>query len=137
QVHEHGQPAGRSVGKTVHEWRRDRGLTLRDLGAKTGLSPSYISAVEGNKAAPSIASIQKLAAAFDTNVLTLMNNSYEAPDTPLVRVADRRVVSRDKGTLIEDLSTAGSNLEPLLFTLQPGGGSEGAISHEGEEFLLL
>jgi DNA-binding transcriptional MerR regulator/quercetin dioxygenase-like cupin family protein len=127
----------RSVGQTIRSLRKRRELTLRDVAAMTGLSPSYISSVERGSAAPSIASLQKIGAAFETNVLGLMTDSYEAPNSPLVRASARRVLESDKGVRIEDLSTAGSNLEPLLFTFQPGCGSDGAISHEGEEFLLV
>jgi quercetin dioxygenase-like cupin family protein len=81
--------------------------------------------------------LQKIAAVFDTNVLGLMTDSYEPSDSPLVRADSRRVLDSDKGVRIEDLSTTGSNLEPLLFTFQPGCGSDGAISHEGEEFLFV
>jgi DNA-binding transcriptional MerR regulator/quercetin dioxygenase-like cupin family protein len=127
----------RSVGSAIRDLRKEHGLTLRDLSRSTGLSASYISSVERGSAAPSIASLQKIGAVFDTNVLGLMSESYEAPCSPLVRVDGRRVLDSDKGVRIEDLSTAGSNLEPLLFTFQPGCGSDGAISHEGEEFLYV
>jgi DNA-binding transcriptional MerR regulator/quercetin dioxygenase-like cupin family protein len=127
----------RTVGQTVREWRRRKSLTLRGLGDLTGLSASYISAVERGLAAPSIASLQKLGAAFGTNVLALMADSYEPPDTPVVRASGRRVLEGDNGVTIEDLSTAGSNLEPLIFTFEPGSGSDGPISHEGEEFLYV
>jgi DNA-binding transcriptional MerR regulator/quercetin dioxygenase-like cupin family protein len=127
----------RGVGNTIRDMRKQRGMTLRDLSRATGLSASYISSVERGSAAPSIASLQKISAVFETNVLGLMTDSYEAPDSPLVRATNRRVLESDKGVRIEDLSTAGSNLEPLLFTFQPGCGSDGAISHEGEEFLIV
>jgi DNA-binding transcriptional MerR regulator/quercetin dioxygenase-like cupin family protein len=133
-----GEPSSaRGVGHTIRGLRKQRGLTLRDVSAMTGLSASYLSAVERGAAAPSIASLQKIGAAFDTNVLGLMSDSYEAPSSPLVRAAARRVLDSEKGVRIEDLSTAGSDLEPLLFTFQPGCGSDGAISHEGEEFLYV
>lgn len=127
----------RSVGNTIRELRKQHGMTLRDLSKSTGLSASYISSVERGSAAPSIASLQKIAATFETNVLGIMTDSYELPDSPVVRATGRRVLDSDKGVRIEDLSTAGSNLEPLLFTFQPGCGSDGAISHEGEEFLFV
>lgn len=127
----------RSAGTAIRALRKERGLTLRELSELTGLSPSYIGSVERGSAAPSIASLQKIAAVFDTNVLGLMTDSYAPSDSPLVRANSRRVLDSDKGVRIEDLSTAGSNLEPLLFTFQPGCGSDGAISHEGEEFLLV
>lgn len=126
----------RGVAHTIRNLRKSRDLTLRDVSAMTGLSPSYISALERGAAVPSIASLQKIAAAFDTNVLGLVSESYEAPNL-LVRADARRVIEGDKGVRIEDMSTAGSNLEPLLFTFNPGCGSDGAITHEGEEFLFV
>lgn len=131
-----GLAHARHAGGAIRDLRKGRKLTLRDVAAMTGLSASYISAVERGTAVPSIASLQKLGAAFDTNVLGLMTESYEAPNL-LVRAHSRRVLDSDKGVRIEDLSTAGSNLEPLLFTFEPGCGSDGAISHEGEEFLFV
>ena len=127
----------RTVGDTIRELRSQHALTLRQVSELTGLSLSYLSAVERSLASPSIASLQKLASAFDTNVLTLMSDSYEAPDTPVIRRGERRVLRSDHGVTIEDLSTARSELEPLVFTIQPGAGSEGALSHEGEEFLYV
>jgi DNA-binding transcriptional MerR regulator/mannose-6-phosphate isomerase-like protein (cupin superfamily) len=127
----------RCLGDTVRDLRRRSGLTLRQVSDRTGLSPSYISSVERSLASPSIASLQKFAGAFDTNVPALMSGSDEAPESPLVRVGDRRVLHSDKGVTIEDMSTAGSNLEPLIFTVQPGAGSDGPLSHEGEEFLYV
>ncbi|MGH3642760.1 MAG: MerR family transcriptional regulator, partial [Mycobacterium sp.] len=96
----------RSVGNTIRELRKQRGMTLRDLSASTGLSASYISSVERGSAAPSIASLQKIAATFETNVLGIMTDSYELPDSPLVRATERRAFDSDKGVRIEDLSTA-------------------------------
>ncbi|GFG52455.1 LacI family transcriptional regulator [Mycolicibacterium agri] len=133
------QPApahARGVGNTIRDLRREHKLTLRDLSARTGLSASYISALERGTAAPSIASLQKIAAVFDTNVLGLMNESYDAPNL-LVRADARRIIQGERGVRIEDMSTSGTNLEPLLFTFEPGCGSDGAISHEGEEFLFV
>lgn len=126
-----------TVGQTVRGLRKRAGLSLRDVSEVTGLSASYISSIERGAAAPSIASLQKLGAAFDTNAISLMDGSYAAPNSLVVRAGERRVLDSDHGVRIEDLSTSGSNLEPLIFTFQPGCGSEGAISHEGEEFLLV
>ena len=133
------QPApahARGVGNAIRDLRKDRELTLREVSTLTGLSASYISALERGTAAPSIASLQKVAAVFDTNVLGLMNESYDAPNL-LVRADARRIIEGERGVRIEDMSTLGTNLEPLLFTFAPGCGSDGAISHEGEEFLFV
>ena len=126
-----------SVGRNVHTWRVRHEMTLRQVSELTGLSPSYISAIERCMASPTIASLQKLAKAFGTNVLTLLGEAYQAPATPVTRAGQRPILESSKGVTIEDCSTAETNLEPLLFVIQPGCGSDGPLVHEGEEFLYV
>lgn len=126
----------RGVGQTIRNLRKSHDMTLRDVAAMTGLSPSYISSVERGNAAPSIASMQKIGAVFETNVLNLMTDSYEAPSL-LVRADSRREIDLGKGVRVEDMSTVDSSLETLLFTIQPGCGTDGPITHEGEEVLFV
>ena len=127
----------RSVGDVVRTMRARSGLTLRQVAEQTGLSPSYVSSIERSLAHPSIATLSKLAACFDTNVLSLMSDAYRPRGDPLVRATDRRILDSEGGVTIEDMSTEGNNLEPLLITIQPGAGSDGPLSHEGEEFLFV
>lgn len=54
-----------TVGIRLKDARESRGLTLKQLGVKTGLSPSYLSLVENDKRAPSEAAIKLLCAALD------------------------------------------------------------------------
>jgi len=136
-AHDGGGQRGRSVGETLRRLRADSGKTLRQVAAETGLSPSYVNSVERSLATPSLTSLQKLAVAFGTNVQGLMSEPGAAPDTVLVRAAERRVLDSGHGVTIEDMSTAASNLESLLFTIQPGAGSDGAFNHEGEEMLYM
>lgn len=125
------------VGQNLRTMRVRHEMSLRQLSELTGLSPSYISAIERGIASPSIASLQKLATAFSTNVLALLADSYEAASTPVTRAGQRPILDDKKGVTIEDCSTAESNLEPLIFTVQPGAGSDGPLVHEGEEFLYV
>jgi DNA-binding transcriptional MerR regulator/mannose-6-phosphate isomerase-like protein (cupin superfamily) len=126
-----------TLGARLRALRAARGDTLRRVAERTGLSPSYINSVERSLSSPSIASLQKLAAAFDTNVIALLGGAYQAPDTPLIRRVERTLLESSHGVTIEDLSTARSGLEPLMFTIAPGAGSDGAVSHAGEEVLLV
>lgn len=138
-VHASNYPdeAARNVGETLKLLRSVSRLTLRQVAERTGLSPSYISSVERSLAVPSLASLQKLAVAFGTNVQGLMVRAKGTPDTVFVRSSERRILNSGDGVTIEDMSTASSNLESLLFTVLPGAGSDGAFSHEGEEMLYI
>ena len=136
----HHSGEGRSpggVGPAVHAFRVRHEMTLRDLADVTGLSPSYISAVERSLTSPSIASLQKLAKALGTNVLTLLGEGREAPDQPVTRAGQRPILQSNKGVTIEDLSIGKTDLEPIIITIEPGCGSDGPLSHAGEEFLYM
>ena len=137
QIAHGGGQSVQGVGDALKLLRAETRLTLRQVSARTGLSPSYISSVERSLAVPSLATLQKLAVAFGTNVQGLMGQPSEAPDSVLVRANERRVLDSGAGVTIEDMSTAASNLESLLFTIQPGAGSDGSFSHEGEEMLYV
>jgi DNA-binding transcriptional MerR regulator/quercetin dioxygenase-like cupin family protein len=126
-----------TIGRRLRDLRIRKGLSLRELAGRTGLSSSYISSIERSLSSPSVASMSKIAAELDTNVPALLGDSGRIPvSSPVVRADARRVMSAE-GVEIEDLSTPTGNLEPLLMTVRSGAGSEGSYCHEGEEFLYM
>jgi len=129
--------AQRTVGERLRGLRRKRGLSLRDLSEKTELSPSYISALERSLSTASVSSLQKLAAALDTQVPALLGGTVTT-SSPVVRRRERQGPPGDTpGVVFEDLSTSGSQLEPLLMKIDAGAGSDGSYCHGGEEFLYI
>ena len=66
-----------------------------------------------------------------------MGDSYGVHEDPVVRANERRVLDSDDGIVIEDMSTFGNDLEPIIITISPGSGTKGPLSHEGEEFLFV
>lgn len=57
-------------------FRAHRGLTLRELSRRTGISPSYLSEIERRRKPGSAATLAKLAAALDTTIDTLLTDSH-------------------------------------------------------------
>jgi DNA-binding XRE family transcriptional regulator len=51
----------------LRAWRKDRGLTLKQLAEKSGLSVPYLSQLENGQKEPTIDTIKKLARAFKTD----------------------------------------------------------------------
>ncbi len=51
-------------GSRLRSVRRDQGLSLREAGHRSGLSSSFISAVERGAASPSVATLQRLTSAY-------------------------------------------------------------------------
>lgn len=125
-------------GRPLRRLRLERGLSLREASARSGLSISFLSALERGVSGASVATLQRLTAAYDTTLLEL----FGAPDdgtTDRLVTADRRRALR-LGTTevrIEELARGARQLEPQLFVLAPGASSDGAYAHAGEEFLYL
>jgi len=103
------------VGELLRDLRERRRLSVRTLAAKAGFSPSFISQVENGLASPSIASLEKIAAALDVTLAEFFK-SGESRSSAVVRAEQR--------PRIESLGAdGGSRLEPVLITLRASGSS--------------
>jgi transcriptional regulator with XRE-family HTH domain len=65
------------IGARVRELRRQRGLTLKGLGRLAGLSHPFLSQVERGQARPSVASVERIAAALEVPVARLWSPGRE------------------------------------------------------------
>jgi two-component system, OmpR family, response regulator len=64
----------RAVGDTVRRLRHERGLTLKQLAERAGLSISQISQVERAESSPSVSSLYRLAVALESRVQDLFGD---------------------------------------------------------------
>jgi DNA-binding transcriptional MerR regulator/mannose-6-phosphate isomerase-like protein (cupin superfamily) len=123
------------LGPRLAILRRRHGLTLREAGARAGLAPSFISALERTSRGASIASLTKLAGCYSTTV-TALTTSPRPRRRRLVRAGARRVLPMlGPGITVEQLAEGPALMDCQRWTLAPGAGSSGAYSHEGEEFI--
>jgi DNA-binding transcriptional MerR regulator/quercetin dioxygenase-like cupin family protein len=126
------------LGTRLKNLRVASGASLREFATRTGLSASYISSVERSVSSPSIASLQKIAAALGTNIPGLLGGSEEDAEQEVVRAGARPVLQpRQDGVTLHRLAVNETMLEPLLFTIEPGGGSQEPYAHDGEEFIIV
>lgn len=56
-----------TVGENIRRLRKERGLTLRELGDKVGVSEAYIRAYESGRRNPKQKSLEALAQALAVN----------------------------------------------------------------------
>ncbi len=130
-------PDRRLDGRPLRRLRNELGLSLREAGERSGLSVSFVSAVERGVSGASIASLQRLAAAYGTT----LQDAFGSPGgarARLVPAGERPVLGvGGRAVRIEQLARGATLLEPQLFVLAPGASSEGEYAHEGEEFLYL
>jgi DNA-binding transcriptional MerR regulator/mannose-6-phosphate isomerase-like protein (cupin superfamily) len=128
-----------AIGARLRHLRAQRGASLRDVAAQTGLSASYISSLERQPGRPSVATLQKLSAALGTTVIELLGDpTRDEPEDLVVRAGQRRRVRLgDPGVAIEQLTVREDMLEPSLMRLGPGAGSREPYTHDGEDFVYV
>lgn len=131
----HKGTAATDVGGKLRRLRERNGLTLVEAAGRAGVSAGFLSSIELSRANASIATLHRLTAVYDTTVLQL----FEAVPQPvsLVRAGERKAIETDSGVRMELLSPGSKMLECHLFRISPGDGSNGAYSHEGEEFIYV
>lgn len=125
-------------GGLLRGLRETRALSLRQAADRSGLSHSFISALERGATGASVAALQRLTAAYGTTLAGLFSGPVTTVRDRLVR-ADARPVLRVAGETvrIEQLARGATQLEPQLFVLARGATSDGSYAHVGEEFLYL
>ena len=74
------------VGARVRSLRRERGLTIEQLAVATGLTKGFISQLERDRTAPSLASIARICAALGVPLGQIFDDE---PGPALVRKRDR------------------------------------------------
>jgi DNA-binding transcriptional MerR regulator/quercetin dioxygenase-like cupin family protein len=128
-----GRPT--DLGRKLRRLRKGRGLGVVEAAKRANISAGFLSAIELSRANPSVATLQRLAAAYGTTVLDFYNVPKHT--SRLVRPKERRVIQTESGVRMELLSTGARQLESMRFRVQPGAGSGGAYSHQGEEFIYM
>jgi DNA-binding transcriptional MerR regulator/quercetin dioxygenase-like cupin family protein len=123
------------LGPQLRRMRERKGLGLVEAARRAGLSPGFLSSVERSQANASVATLQRLATCYGTTTMEL----FQSPphEGRLVGPNDRRVLTVHSGVRMELLSTGAPMLQSMLFRVAPAAGSEGAYSHQGEEFIYM
>lgn len=124
-----------SISRHLRRLRRKRGMTLSQAAGGTQLSVSFLSSLERGKTNASVATLQKLAVFYGTNVQSFFGASKKP--NKLVTPRSRKQLSNEPGVHIELLALGNSVMQPHLYRIAPGSSSGGAYHHEGEEFVYV
>lgn len=113
------------LGAMLRELRTQRGLSVRTLAARVGFSPSFISQIEADGASPSIASLEKIAAALGVTLGQLFSSlEQNASARMVIRRADRTTYtsnwSQATVTVLTD-SSPERTLSAVELVIAPGG----------------
>lgn len=126
----------RQVGERLRRLRFREGRTLKEVADATGLSVSFLSALERGHSGASIASLRSVMKAYGVNWREVFGVETERR-SPLVRPEDRLVTRWPNDLRFEDLSTTGSLMDPAIMHFPPHTGSGEHFSHAGEEFIYV
>jgi transcriptional regulator with XRE-family HTH domain len=104
------------VGQKIKERRIEMNLSLRELGALTGLSAGFLSQIENDLTDPSISSLQKIARALKVPMFTFLNGG-EQPEQ-VVRHDARKQLRFPNPHIQFDLLTNDLNRQMAGFRIQ-------------------
>jgi DNA-binding transcriptional MerR regulator/mannose-6-phosphate isomerase-like protein (cupin superfamily) len=130
-----GGPTG-APGERLRRLRIKAHKTLKEVSEATGLSISFISALERGGSGASVASLRLLAGAYGANMREVFGADLEQ-SSPLVRSAERPVMQWDNGVRFEEMASGEQVMDPSYIRVPSGTGSEGFYSHNGEEFIYV
>jgi transcriptional regulator with XRE-family HTH domain len=126
------------ISKKIKDLRLEKGLTLKDLSKKTGLSVSFLSQVERGSSSLAITSLKKIADAFRVPITEFFES--ESNSNYVVKASDRKHFQL-KGSELVYARLAGEfngrSLEPLFVTLSPKQKQSQQFGHPGEEFYYV
>jgi transcriptional regulator with XRE-family HTH domain len=133
------------IGSKVRELRQKKHYTLQDVAAKTGLSKPFLSQIENHHVVPPVATLLKLARAFDVGLAYFFQDEVGIDRIAITRRDERVRVERrphhrkgEVNYIYEALETKKTNkhMEPFLVEFPVQDTSEMIfMNHEGEEFL--
>jgi transcriptional regulator with XRE-family HTH domain len=126
-----------SVGSRLHILRQERDLSQRGLAERAGVSANAISLIERNEISPSVATLQRLAAALSVRMSYFFDGTAEA-DIVLSRAGTRpKIVS--EGVTIEGVRSRlhEQQMEPFYLRLAPKASCGGDYAvHIGQELVF-
>jgi len=130
-------------GDKVRMVREKRGLTLKEVAEKVGVSESMVSQIERNRVSPAIDTLLALADALDIDLEYLFADYRRERSVHIVKAKDRRTFSKP-GVLyqrlaqLEGLVPGMDGIEAYEIDIEPGAqtGSD-EYGHVGSELGLV
>lgn len=132
------------IAARIRSWRDEIGLTLQELGERSGVSASTIHKIENNHSVPTIAVLLKVAHGLGRRPHELFNKGEAAVGAALTRLADRDVLSTHPDAQLERVvgHIPGAAIDVWRVSHEPLSGpayDEGAkrLQYRGELIIVL
>jgi len=137
---EQGEPAFRgapNVSQILKRMRLGRKLSIRDVAEGSGLSASFLSAVERGESDVSIGRLARIAEFFDQDLGSMLGYSTRLSRPSFVGKSDRVFMNRGRGVRYELLRLPGLNLELAVIVFDPRSAFRDELTHEGIDTLYV
>ena len=123
------------IGREARRWRRTRGMTLGQVGERSGLNVGYLSQIENEKAVPSLDALVAIAGALDIPPAWLLLDS--SPEPRVVRASDRPQLAAPSGARVTEVDGGTARDVRILDVTVPPGHGTGVHAHAGDEHHLV
>ncbi len=132
-----------AIGRQVKRYRKQLGLTITDMGNRTGLSAGMLSKIENGNTSPSLATLRSLSTALNVPVTALFRQFEEQRDATFVQAGNGLAIDR-RGTraghqyqLLGHSVHSDVSVEPYLITLESDAEVFPIFQHAGVEFIYV
>ena len=126
------------VGQRLRSLREERGVSMRALARRSGLSANALSMIERGLTSPSVSTLHKLAGALEVPITAFFREEPPRSKIVFCKANERVRVPLQRG-IWEGLGGESftGRMEPFMVTLESGGssGPYGMI-HTGHEFVF-
>ena len=132
------------IGQSVRSLRKDKGLSLAELGKHTGLSGTMLSKVERGDLYPTLPTLLRIALVFGVGLEHFFIEVAKEPTIAVVRKKERkRLPDKMDATsptyFFESLDYPATNrkMDSFLAEFQSGSGPSDPHSHDGAEHIFV
>jgi transcriptional regulator with XRE-family HTH domain len=125
------------VGDVIRQLRQHRGLSLRDLAEQSGLSQSFLGAVERGRSDIAVGRLAQVAAVLGHDVASLLGYSLRQTTPVFVQPEEHVRVERGEGTELRAFRIPSTNLEFMVATFGPRAQFADAVTHAGLDVMYV
>jgi transcriptional regulator with XRE-family HTH domain len=130
-----------SIGERLRSLRQARGLGVRELARRVGVTPSLLSQMERGSVNPSVVTLFGLAEALETTTDSFFREEHEVatPPDPVVRRDERARIMLSDGICWERLTPTDEHDFEFMHCVYPPGATSAAEMqhHPGRDYGIL
>ncbi len=125
------------VGKILQRLREQRNVTVREIAQSSGLSESFIRAVERGESDISLGRVARLARFFEYDLGSFLGFTSGLSRPNFVGKENRAKINRGRGVKYEALHLPGIDLDFVTVELAPRSKLKDELSHEGIDVVYV